>query len=97
MLLAGAKLDGQSKRLIDRLVKNGLRSGLHLEESVRNEIKAIKKRLSDISIDFQKNVNDENTTFLLTDEQLKGHFSFLSPFLKQVSEFNVLEKYGVIG
>ncbi|XP_075254198.1 thimet oligopeptidase-like [Convolutriloba macropyga] len=68
----GAKLDGQSKRLIDRLVKNGLRSGLHLEESVRNEIKAIKKRLSDISIDFQKNVNDENTTFLLTDEQLKG-------------------------
>ena len=50
-------------------MKSGLRSGLHLDEAVRQEIKAIKKRLSDISIDFQKNVNEENTTFLLT----KGH------------------------
>jgi len=68
----GKQLAGESKRFIDRLVKNGFRSGLHLDEAKRNEIKAIKKRLSDISIDFQKNVNEENTTFLLTADQLKG-------------------------
>ena len=44
--------------------------GLHLPKDVQEKIKDIKKKMSDMSIDFSKNLNDENTILEFTVEQL---------------------------
>ncbi len=44
--------------------------GLHLASHIQNQIKDIKKKMSDLSIDFNKNCNDENTILEFTEKEL---------------------------
>lgn len=44
--------------------------GLHLPKDVQDQVKALKKRASDIGIDFNKNVNDENTILEFAEAEL---------------------------
>lgn len=65
--------DVESARLLEKERKSYLRNGLGLPEGPkRDRFKEIKKRLSQIQIAFQKNLNEENNGLWLTKEDLDG-------------------------
>lgn len=66
-------LDPESRRLLEKEHKDYIRNGLGLPAGPqRDRFKEIKKRLSQISIEFQKNLNEENEGLWFTREQLDG-------------------------
>lgn len=67
------EIDPESRRLLDKEYKNYIRNGLGIYEGPRRDrFKEIKKRLSQLSIIFQKNLNDENGGIWFTKEELDG-------------------------
>ncbi|KAL8969043.1 MAG: hypothetical protein Q9183_002184 [Haloplaca sp. 2 TL-2023] len=69
----GEKLDPESQRLLEKEHKSFIRNGLGLPAGEkRDRFKEIKKRLSDVGIIFQKNLNEENGGLWFTKEELNG-------------------------
>lgn len=67
------KLDAESRKLLEKEHKDFVRNGLGIEKGdKRDRFKEIKKRLSQISIAFQKNLNEENGGLWFTREELEG-------------------------
>lgn len=72
-LKKGEKLDPESQRLLEKEHKSYIRNGLGIPAGPkRDRFKEIKKRLSQISIVFQKNLNEENGGIWFTPEELDG-------------------------
>lgn len=66
-------LDPESLHLLEKEYKGYIKNGLGLPAGEkRDRFKEIKKRLSQISIEFQKNLNEENGGIWFTSEQLEG-------------------------
>ncbi|XP_075885554.1 neurolysin, mitochondrial isoform X2 [Nelusetta ayraudi] len=65
-------LSPQEKRFLDRLVTLGKRKGLHLSKDVQEEIKRTSKLISDLSIEFNKNLNEDNTFLVFSEQELGG-------------------------
>ncbi|EOA83974.1 uncharacterized protein SETTUDRAFT_180106 [Exserohilum turcica Et28A] len=73
VLKKGEKLDPESQRLLEKDHKSFIRNGLNLPAGPkRDRFKEIKQRLSQISIAFQKNLNEENGGLWFTPEELHG-------------------------
>ena len=69
----GAKLDPESQRLLEKERKSYIRNGLGLPAGPkRDRFKEIKLRLSQISTDFQKNLNEEDGGIWVTRDEMKG-------------------------
>ena len=67
------KLDPESQRLLEKEHKSYVRNGLGIPAGPkRDRFKDIKTRLSQISISFQKNLNEENGGIWFTAEELNG-------------------------
>ncbi|KAF2484871.1 peptidase family M3-domain-containing protein [Neohortaea acidophila] len=66
-------LDAESRRLLEKEHKDYIKMGLGIPQGPdRDRFKAIKKRLSDLSITFQKNLNEEQGGLWLAPEELEG-------------------------
>ena len=64
---------GENYRLLEKDRKNYINNGLSLQKGPqRDRFKEIKTRLSQISIQFQKNLNEEDGGLWFTKEQLDG-------------------------
>lgn len=66
-------LDTESRRLLEKDHKGYIRMGLGVPQGPqRDRFKAIKKRLSDLGITFQKNLNEEQGGLWFTPKELDG-------------------------
>jgi metallopeptidase MepB len=73
VLKKNESLEPESRRLLEKEHKDYIRNGLGLPAGPkRDRFKEIKKRLSQISIEFQKNLNEENGGIWFTPEELDG-------------------------
>jgi metallopeptidase MepB len=67
------KLDPESQRLLEKEHKMFVRNGLNVPAGPkRDRFKEIKKRISELQIEFQKTLNEENGGLWLTTEELDG-------------------------
>lgn len=55
-------LDPEDARLLTKTELDFRRNGLALDEEKRNELKEIRKKLSELSIEFSKNSNEESSS-----------------------------------
>uniref|UniRef100_A0A3Q3WPF9 Peptidase M3A/M3B catalytic domain-containing protein n=1 Tax=Mola mola TaxID=94237 RepID=A0A3Q3WPF9_MOLML len=68
----GDNLSPEEKRYLDRLVTLGRRKGLHLSKDTQEEIKRTSKLISELSIEFNKNLNEDNTFLVFSEHELGG-------------------------
>eukprot|EP00743_Colponemidia_sp_Colp-15_P005899 GILK01006341.1.p1 GENE.GILK01006341.1~~GILK01006341.1.p1 ORF type:complete len:710 (+),score=127.31 GILK01006341.1:222-2132(+) len=68
----GESLTSESQRLVDRLVRDYERNGLHLSGSVQLQVKELKTKLSALCVEYQKNLNEENSVLWFTEADLAG-------------------------
>jgi metallopeptidase MepB len=68
-----APLDAESQRLLEKERKSYITNGLGIPAGPnRDRFKEIKMRLSQIQIEFQKNLNEENGGIWFSQKQLEG-------------------------
>lgn len=68
----GEQLGPVDQRLLDKQLETFERNGLGLPKEEREKLKALKKRMSELCIQFQQNINEDKTSREFTKEELAG-------------------------
>ncbi len=82
------KLRGEQKRLLVHTLRDFRRAGMALSPGERDELKSIQKEVTRLSIEFEKNIREDETLVPLTRQELTGlpDEYFDNPNLKQVGD-----------
>lgn len=92
---SSSAMPAEDHRLVRRLELMFRRNGLALCASDRTTFMAYKKRLSDLCIDFSKNINEDKTSVDFTLSQLEGLPKDFIDGLKQTADSNNNKYYSV--
>lgn len=74
-------LQGEDAKLLEEVMRDYRRAGLNLPKAERDEVERLRKELSQVSTDFDKNITDARKELKFTKAQLEG---VPESFLKQV-------------
>ncbi len=66
------KLEGEQKRLLERSLRDYRRAGMDLSPENREKLKALEIEINKLSLEFEKNIRDDDTKVPLMAEELKG-------------------------
>ncbi|XP_065909413.1 thimet oligopeptidase-like [Dysidea avara] len=75
-------LEPEEQRLLDRLLRDGRRNGLHLSSELQEKVKELKKKLTQLEIEFGKNLSEEKSSFEFSEAELSG---LSEDFIKSLS------------
>ncbi|KAJ2771584.1 metalloendopeptidase, partial [Coemansia nantahalensis] len=67
-----ASLSPEDRHLVERIERGYRRQGLLLPPEKREQLNAVRKRISDLEIAFKRCANEEDARVLFTREELKG-------------------------
>ncbi len=65
-------LDGERARMLRHVLRDYRRAGMDLPPEQREELKRLEKELSDLEIEFQRNIREDDTVVPLRREELPG-------------------------
>lgn len=65
-------LDPEYMRFIDRMITEGKKNGLQLNEEQRNLVKKLKTEINSLTQEFAQNVSEDGTFVLLDESELEG-------------------------
>ncbi|CDH48762.1 metallopeptidase [Lichtheimia corymbifera JMRC:FSU:9682] len=65
-------LDHEEARMLSKMERSFRRNGLHLPEEKRNEFKELRKRLSEVGIEYMKNWSNESSKLEGMDDDFLG-------------------------
>ncbi len=68
----GTNLEGEERRLLDRLLRDLRRAGHALEPAVRDEVRGLQRRLAELGSSFQRNIDEFEDGLELTRDDLAG-------------------------
>lgn len=86
--------DAETKRVVEKTERDLKRQGLALDEDTRNKVIELRKKLSSLSIQFSKNLSEEDGFLLFTLEQLDGvPEDVISQFSKVDDKYKLTFKY----
>jgi thimet oligopeptidase len=82
------QLTDEQRYFIDKMVQDFKRDGLDLPDDQLNQVKELKKELSALSTDFEKNIASDNRTIVMTRDELAGLSDDFINALKQDDDGN---------
>ena len=68
----GKSLAGEYKRYVERLLRDGRRSGLDLHDELVDKLKKIKKEISELGTDFRNCISEDTSYFYTEEKNLTG-------------------------
>ena len=87
-------LEGEELLYFDRMLKSYKHRGIHLEQDKRDELEALNKELTEMSIKYSTNLNEVDDYIYFTKEQLKGvDDDFIESLDQEDGKYKVTTKY----
>ena len=89
-----SELEGEELLYFDRMLKSYKHRGIHLEQDKRDELEALNKELTDMSIKYSTNLNEVDDYIYFTKDQLKGVANdFVDSLDQKDGKYKVTTKY----